>query len=156
MLIRRYRWPLKAVHNDGMTTPYGPPPAGDWQPVGGRLVVNSSYNWTWFMLRVTGPKIEINGQPFVADWGPWMFDLPAGQYQLRVSTCYLGEFGPAHISVFVYPRQQTTVYYRPPAAVFMDGAIGFTPQPTRGIGVSLAVGALIGFVLTVILMATLR
>lgn len=126
-----------------MTTPYGPP-AGDQQPVGGRLVVDSSYSRLSFQLGVTRPKIEINGQPVDAGWGPWMFDLLPGNYQLRVSI--LGEAGPAHISVVVYPRQQTTVYYRAPAATFMAGAIGFTPQPTRGIAVVLAMGVLFGVV----------
>jgi hypothetical protein len=135
-----------------MTTPHDPP-AGDQQPVGGQLVVDSSYSKLLFQLRVTRPKIEINGQPVNAGWGPWMFDLLPGNYQLRVSI--LGA-GPAHISVVVYPRQQITVYYRAPAAMFMAGAIGFTPQRTRGMGVVMAAGALFGFVLTLILMGWFR
>jgi hypothetical protein len=108
-----------------MTPPYGPP---------GRLVVDSSYNGMAFMLAATGPKIEVNGQPIKANWGQWPIDLPAGQYHVRVSTRYLGEMGPAQLGVNVYPGQQVTVYYRAPAAMFMAGAIGFTPQSTRGMG----------------------
>lgn len=130
-----------------MNAPYGPP---------GRLVVDSSYNPAAFLLAVTGPKIEINGQAFKAKWGPWPMDLPAGQYQVRVSTRYLGEMGPAQLAVNVYPGQQVTVYYRAPAAMFMAGAIGFAPQPTRGMGAVIALSVL-AFVLAfvVILMISL-
>jgi hypothetical protein len=117
----------------GMTAPYGPP---------GRLVVDTSYNGSAFLLAATGPKIEINGQPIKANWGPWPVDLPAGQYQVRVSTRYLGEMGPAQLAVNVYPGQQLTVFYRAPAAMFMAGAIGFTPQPTRGMGAMIALSVI--------------
>ena len=117
----------------GMTAPYGPP---------GRLVVDTSYNRSAFLLAATGPKIEINGQPIKANWGPWPLDLAAGQYQVRVSTRYLGEMGPAQLTVNVYPGQQVTVYYRAPAAMFMAGAIGFTPQPTRGMGAVIAISVI--------------
>jgi hypothetical protein len=39
-----------------------------------------------------------------------------------------------------------TVYYRAPAAMFMGGAIGFTPQKTRGMGVVIAL-SVVAFVL---------
>jgi hypothetical protein len=124
----------------GMNAPYGPP---------GRLVVDTSYSGGAFLLAATGPKIEVNGQPIKANWGPWPIDLPAGQYQVRVSTRYLGEMGPAQIAVNVYPGQQVTVYYRAPAAMFMAGAIGFTPQKTRGMGAVIALSVL-AFVLAFI------
>ena len=119
-----------------MTTPYGyqqgPPPAM------GRLVVESSYNPMAFMLAMTGPKVTINGQPANVKWGQAPFDLPAGNYHVRVSTRYLGDFGPAELPVAVYPGQLTTVYYRPPATVGMKGALGFQPQKTRGMSVIMA------------------
>ncbi len=128
----------------GMTAPYGPP---------GRLVVDSSYNGSAFLLAATGPKIEINGQPIKANWGPWPIDLAPGQYQVRVSTRYLGEMGPAQLAVNVYPGQQVVVYYRAPAAMFMAGAIGFTPQPTRGMGpvIALSVIAFVVFFAVVLI-----
>lgn len=112
----------------GMTTPYqqGPPPAM------GRLVVDSSYNPMAFMLAFTGPKVTINGQPASVKWGQAPFDLPAGNYHVRVSARYLGDFGPAELPVAVYPGQLTTVYYRPPATIGMKGSLGFQPQKTRG------------------------
>jgi hypothetical protein len=98
----------------------------------GRLVVDSSYNPMAFMLGLTGPRVTINGQPASVKWGQAPFDLPAGNYHLRVSTRYLGDFGPAELPVAVYPGQLVTVYYRPPATIGMKGSLGFQPQKTRG------------------------
>lgn len=121
-----------------MSVPYQPyqPPA----PHGvGRLVVDSSYAGGAFILAATGPTIEVNGQPVRANWGPWPFDLLPGNYHVRVYTRYLGQFGPAQLNVTVYPGQQVTVFYRPPAVIGMSGAIGFTPQKSRGMAALLVV-----------------
>ena len=124
-----------------MTTPYGQPygsyPAGP-PPAVGRLVVDCSYNPLAFLLALTGPRVTINGHPTKVRWGQTPFDLPAGHYHLRVSTRYMGDFGPAELPVAVYPGQLVTVYYRPPATIGMSGALGFQPQKTRGMGVSMA------------------
>jgi hypothetical protein len=101
----------------------------------GRLVVDSSYNPMAFLLGLTGPRVTINGQPASVKWGQAPFDLPAGNYHLRVSTRYLGDYGPAELPVTVHPGQLVTVYYRPPAAIGMKGGIGFEPQKTRGMAV---------------------
>lgn len=113
--------------------PYGPPPGGYPIPHGaGRLVVHSSYNKMAFILAATGPKVEINGRPQPVNWGQAPFDLPPGDYHLKVSTRYMGEYGPAYLPVRITPGQVTTVFYRPPATIGMKGALGFTPQNTRG------------------------
>jgi hypothetical protein len=111
-----------------MSVPYQPPT----QQGVGRLVVDSSYAGGAFILGATGPTIEINGQPVRANWGQWPLDLVPGNYHVRVFTRYLGQFGSAQLNVTVYPGQQVTVFYRPPAVIGMGGAIGFTPQKTRG------------------------
>jgi hypothetical protein len=125
-----------------MTTPYGASPTGP-PPATGRLVVDSSYSPMAFMLALTGPRVTLNGQPASVRWGPAPFDLPAGNYHLRVATRYLGDYGPAELPVAVYPGQLTTVYYRPPAAMGMKGSIGFTPQKTRGMVVIMTIAAVI-------------
>jgi hypothetical protein len=127
-----------------MTAPYQP----------GRLVVDTSYTGSAFLLAATGPKIEINGQPVKANWGASPFDLAPGQYHVRVSTRYLGEMGPAELPVTVYPGQQVTVYYRAPAAMFMAGAIGFQPQPTRGMGAVVAISVFVFAIFIAIILAT--
>jgi len=149
----------------GFSQPGGYPQPGGFaqpdassQPGGfappGRLVVDASYSPMAFILAVTGPKIEINGQPITANWGPWPIDLPAGQYNVRVSTRYLGEMGPAQLGATVYPGQQTTVYYRAPAMMFMAGAIGLTPQSTRGMAVVMALTAISVLLFLVVILAT--
>ncbi|MPZ79453.1 MAG: hypothetical protein GEV28_03265 [Actinophytocola sp.] len=133
-----------------MTQPFGyqaPPPAG-------RLVVDSAYGAGAFMLARTGPKIEVDGRPIRAKWGQWPLDLPAGSYHVRVSTRYLGEFGPAEHAVTVHPGQHVVLYYRAPAAMGMRGSIGFTPQKTRGLGL-VTVLSVLALVLALVVAALL-
>lgn len=118
-----------------MTTPYGPSqggyPAGP-PPAMGRLMVHTSHSPNFFMLKATGPKVEIDGVPTKVKWGAAPFDVPAGNHNLRVSTRYLGEFSPAQLPVTVYPGQVVDVFYRPSATIGMKGSIGFQPVKTRG------------------------
>ena len=134
-----------------MTNPYYGQPAG---PPMGRLVVDSSYNPMAFLLALTGPRVTINGQPTPVKWGQAPFDLPAGNYHLRVSTRYLGDFGPAELPVTVYPGQLVTVYYRPPVTMGMKGALGFQPVKTRGMGAVVWI-YVIGFIALVVALTLL-
>jgi hypothetical protein len=120
----------------------------------GRLVVHSSYNPMAFLLALTGPKVTINGQPANVKWGEAPFDLPAGNYHVRVSARYLGEFGPAELPVAVYPGQLTTVFYRPPVAIGMKGSLGFQPQNTRGMSTMMVINV-IAIVLVFVLVLAL-
>ncbi|HYQ61695.1 hypothetical protein [Actinophytocola sp.] len=135
---------------------YGPPqggyPAGS-PPAMGQLLVHSSFNAMAFMLAFTGPRVTINGHPASVRWGTAPFNLPAGNHHLRVSTRYLGDFGPAELPVTIYPGQQTTVYYRPPAVIGMQGSIGFAPQGTRGISAIMAINVIAIVILVAVVVA---
>lgn len=97
-----------------------------------RLVVHTSHSPMAFMFAATGPRVEINGIPTNLDWGQAPFDLPAGDYDVRICTRYLGEFGSARLPVRLDPGQVTTVYYRPPPMIGRKGSIGLAPVRTRG------------------------
>jgi len=119
----------------------------------GQLLVHSSHNPMAFMLAFTGPRVTINGQPTNVRWGAAPFDLPAGNYHVRVAARYLGNFGPAELPVAIYPGQQTTVYYRPPAAVGMKGSIGFQPQQTRGMSAIMVINVIAIVILIAVVVA---
>jgi hypothetical protein len=122
---------------------------------GARIVVETSYfPLNWF-LGFTGPTITLNGQPMNVNWGQRIIDLPPGQYHVQVHTRYLGRFGPAEAVVPVGLGQQAPVYYRAPAALLVNGAIGPVPQSTPGIPVLLAFIAVpvVIFVLTLIILS---
>ncbi|MFL6124640.1 hypothetical protein [Actinophytocola sp.] len=121
----------------GPQQPYGPPPAT------GRLVVHTSHNPMAFLFGLTGPRVTLNGRPTNVSWGEAPFDLPPGNYQVRVVTRYLGEFGPAELPVAIYPGQLTTVYYRPPSTIGMKGSIGFAPQKTRGMSAIMVINVIV-------------
>jgi hypothetical protein len=115
--------------------------------------VHSSYNPMALLFALTGPRVTLNGYPTNVRWGEAPFDLPAGNYHVRVATRYLGEFGPAELPVAVHPGQLTTVYYRPPSAKGMKGAIGFTPQKTRGMAVLMAINVIVIVIAVAVVLA---
>lgn len=122
----------------GYPAPYGgpmapqgaqfpPPPPGM-----GRILVDTSYTPLAFILGLTGPTIAINGQPRPMKWGRVPIDLPPGQYHVHVHTRYLMDLGPAEAVLPVTAGQTTPVFYRAPAVMFINGAIGPVPQKTPG------------------------
>jgi hypothetical protein len=60
--------------------PYGPQHGGypGGQPGVGRLVVDCSHPVMQFLLKATGPKIEINGTPQNVKWGRHRSTCPPG------------------------------------------------------------------------------
>ncbi|UGT52798.1 hypothetical protein [Nocardia asteroides] len=112
----------------------GPPPAAQQAANPPGITVDSSYLWTAFMLSLVKPKIFVNGQPVpTARWGQTHVPVGPGQYHVRVVTPWLFDMGPAEIQVPVNPGAGTKVYYKPPAAMFLKGAIGPEPQQTPGL-----------------------
>lgn len=134
-----------------MVMPFGQP------PVTGRLVVHCTRNpMQSFFFALRGARVAINGQPMDVGWGQSQFDLPAGNYHLRVSArSFPFEGGPAELPVAVHPGQVTTVYYRPPAMRGIAGSLGFTPQKARG-RILLTVGMSVGVLAAVIVLLVTR
>ncbi|MFC4124141.1 hypothetical protein [Nocardia rhizosphaerae] len=119
------------------------------------ITIDSSYLWTAFMLSLVSPKIFVNGQPVpTARWGQTHVPVGPGQYHVRVVTPWMFDMGPAEIQVPVNPGPGTKVYYKPPAAFFLAGAIGPVPQRTPGLAfVWLPVAALVAVVAAVVVLA---
>lgn len=112
--------------------------------------MHSSYHPMAFKLGLTRPVVTLKGRSMEVEWGETPFDLPAGNHHVRVAARHHGEFGPAELSVTIHPGRVTTVYYRPPAGVWMKGAIGFAPQKTRGMAAVMTVGVLVTIIVAVI------
>lgn len=105
-------------------------------------MLNTDYFKLGFFLAFTGPTLAVNGHAQKVAWGWTPVDLPPGQYHLRVHTRYMGTLGPADLPVVVYPGQTVPVYYKAPAIMGAQGAIGHTPQQTPGMAAMIAVTAL--------------
>ncbi|MFF0541612.1 hypothetical protein ACWEVD_17830 [Nocardia thailandica] len=115
--------------------------AGEPAPPG--LTVDASYFPLAFMLALVKPKIFLNGQPVPhAQWGPTHIPVGPGQYHVRVVTPWLIDMGPAQTQVVVTDGPGARVYYRSPAAMFFNGAIGPVPQKTPGMPLMIALMAL--------------
>ncbi|KAA5832584.1 hypothetical protein ABT337_28700 [Saccharopolyspora hirsuta] len=124
--------------------PQAGPPAPVQQPMApippgmARIVIDCSYHWLTWALMFFKPQVTINGQPGQPlSWGKTPIDLPPGQYQVQVHVNYLWRVGNAVAVVPVAAGQQLDVYYKAPAIVFVDGAIGPTPQDAPGMGIAM-------------------
>ncbi|WP_406689028.1 hypothetical protein REH65_22805 [Saccharopolyspora sp. ID03-671] len=118
-----------------MPPQFPPPPPGM-----GRLLIDCSFHWLGWAFLLFKPQVTINGQPGpVLTWGKNPIDLPPGQHQIQVHVNYLWKIGHATAVIPVGAGQQLDVFYRAPAMVFVDGAIGPTPQATPGMGLTIGV-----------------
>ncbi|MGW6727884.1 hypothetical protein ACWF9G_18420 [Nocardia sp. NPDC055029] len=105
-------------------------------------MVDSSFSWASFMLALVKPKIFVNGQRVPdARWGQTHVPVGPGQYHVRVVTPWLFDMGQAEIQVPVGQGPGSKVYYRSPAVFFFKGAIGWEPQKTPGLILTLLPGA---------------
>lgn len=88
---------------------------------------------------VTTPKVTIDNFPVPAQWGDNHIPVPAGTRRVHVSTGYLYDYGAAEQTVQITPGQQVALFYATPAAAFIAGSLGTTPQKNRGFGVMIAI-----------------
>ncbi|MEU6270273.1 hypothetical protein [Saccharopolyspora shandongensis] len=129
--------------------PMAPPAPGM-----GRIMIDCSYFWLAFMLMFFKPQVTINGQPGpILTWGKTPVDLPPGQYQIGIHVNYLWQVGLATAVIPVNAGQQIDVHYTAPVIVFLNGAIGPTPQKAPGMG--LAIGIMAGSVALCVLLILL-
>ncbi len=118
----------QAAPQYGQQAPYGAPMAAPAPP---GITVQAEYEWPLFLLAITKPKIEINGQRVPnTKWGENHIPVGPGQYHLKVCTPWLFDMGPAQDQVMINEGQGVRYYYRPPAIIFLDGAMGQVPQKT--------------------------
>ncbi|MBF6289594.1 hypothetical protein IU457_25865 [Nocardia cyriacigeorgica] len=119
--------------------PYGAP--GAHAPAAGQgmpgdppgLTVDASYTPMAFLLAITKPKIIVNGQQVPSTrWGANHIPVGPGQHHVKVSTPWLFDMGPATTAVPVAEGQAARLYYRAPALIFLNGALGSGPQKTPG------------------------
>lgn len=141
----------------GQPGPYGQPPqAAPNDPPG--ITVDCSYTPIAFLLAITKPKITVNGRRVPnTRWGANHIPVGAGQYHVRVTTPWLFDMGPADVAVPVQPGQAVRYYYRTPALIFLNGAIGPVPQKTPGMVVMYVIWAFVAliFLMNILLIATM-
>ncbi|MBH0779034.1 hypothetical protein IT779_22415 [Nocardia sp. NEAU-351] len=105
---------------------------------------------------LTTPKIKINGQLVPnTRWGENNIPLGPGTYHVWVATPWLFDMGAAQMTVQVHQAQGLRAYYKPPAVVFLGGALGFEPQKTPGMLFVWLPFALVGALVLLILLLAL-
>jgi hypothetical protein len=78
-----------------------------------------------FLLLLFKTNVSIDGVTTVLKWGDHFFAVPPGVHEVRVSFRYLfsNQMGEAGMRVDVTAGHTTTVLYRSPLIVFMQGSI---------------------------------
>jgi len=106
---------------------------GAQQPYG-RIEINAGFTWIAWILYFVNPVVWINGQRHQARWGRSSFDLPPGQYDVRLCFPYIwtDAAGLAMLSVPVHPGYVTVLHYEAPLFLLSPGTMRVTGQlPTQ-------------------------
>jgi hypothetical protein len=96
----------------------------------------------------------VNGYEMQAwGWGRTVLPLAPGQYHVHVYTPYFfpSRVGPADYTAVVSPGQFAELDYRAPLWTFSRGSLGPPPQRYNGVGVMIAITAVV--VLLIVLSA---
>ncbi|WP_433224542.1 hypothetical protein [Microtetraspora malaysiensis] len=110
-------------------------------------------HWLGFMMAVITPKIMLNGHQMLGRWGRNIIPLPPGQYHLHVHLPYLlpPQMGPADLMIWLQPGMALELEYRAPVWAYSRGALGPAPQPWNGKGAAIALTAIVGGMLALLL-----
>jgi hypothetical protein len=106
---------------------------GAQQPYG-RIEINAGFFPLSWILYFVNPVVWINGQRHQARWGRNSFDLPPGQYDVRICFAYMwtDSAGLAQAMLPVHPGYVTVVRYEAPFFVTTAGSMRVTGQlPTQ-------------------------
>ncbi|WP_433422376.1 hypothetical protein ACQP1V_12920 [Microtetraspora malaysiensis] len=110
-------------------------------------------HWLGFMMAVITPKIMLNGHQMLGRWGRNIIPLPPGQYHLHLHLPYLlpPQMGPADLMIWLQPGMTLELEYRAPVWAYSRGALGPAPQPWNGKGAAIALTAIVGGILALML-----
>lgn len=128
-------------------------PPQPWPPGAGVLIVQATYHWL-AMFMIVPPTLTLNGHPVGARWGQNAYLLPPGEHHVELSIRGLFKLGATAAVVPVQSGQQTVVHYAPPLTAFSRGAMGPTPQTSRGVaGFVALLGIPLGLALLTVILA---
>ncbi|MFF3668931.1 hypothetical protein [Microtetraspora malaysiensis] len=110
-------------------------------------------HWLGFMMAVITPKIMLNGHQMLGRWGRNIIPLPPGQYHLHLHLPYIlpPQMGPADLMIWLQPGMTLELEYRAPVWAYSRGALGPAPQPWNGKGAAIALTAIVGGMLALLL-----
>jgi hypothetical protein len=123
--------------------PYGPQRYG--QPAEG-IAVTTQYHPLGFTLALFKPKIVVDGyQVPSVGWGRTVLPARPGRHHVHVHIPYWlpSRLGPADTVVEVYPGRLAELEYKAPVWGYSPGSLGSPPQSYNGVGITIAVLAVI-------------
>jgi hypothetical protein len=99
-----------------------------------------------FLMALFKPKILIDGYEVpVAGWGRTVVPVHPGQHRVHVHVPYWlpSQLGPADTLVDVYPGYLVELEYKAPVWGYSAGSLGSPPQSYNGVGITVAVLAIV-------------
>ncbi len=118
---------------------------GYGQPSEG-IAVTTQYFPLGFMLALFKPKILVDGYEMPpAGWGRTVLPARPGRHHVHVHVPYWlpPRIGPADAVVEVYPGRVAELEYKAPVWGYSRGSLGSPPQSYNGVGITIAVVAVI-------------
>ncbi|MFI7708948.1 hypothetical protein [Nonomuraea sp. NPDC049480] len=137
---------MTAMHPPAPHTPWNQPPQPVPAGAQAHLVLDVKRHWLGVMLAMITPNIILNGHQMLGRWGRNTIPLPPGQYHLHVHLPYFlpAKIGPADLTVWLQPGMALELEYRAPMWAYSRGALGPAPQPWNGKGCMIALLAIAG------------
>ncbi|MCA2186368.1 hypothetical protein [Nonomuraea cavernae] len=141
------------MHPPPSYTPWNRPPPPVPHGAQAHLILDVKRHWLGFMLAMITPMIVINGHPMPGRWGRNTVPLPPGQHHLHLHLPYIlpTQIGPADATVWLQPGMPLELEYRAPLWTYARGALGPAPQPWNGKGCVIALLAIIGALILLML-----
>lgn len=133
-----------------------PEPTGNAASLDQPAVIQLTIQGNLMTSSIVPPTVKLNGFPRSVSYGLNTIPVPPGPLQLEVSMQWLRTYGQAQVSLSPEPGQTIQLWYAPPFHQFTDGAIGYQPQPRKGLGVLIGIFAVpLAFFLGIMLLAIL-
>jgi hypothetical protein len=115
-------------------------------PQPGGIAVTTEFFPLAFLMALFKPKILIDGYEVpVAGWGRTVVPVHPGQHRVHVHVPYWlpSQLGPADTLVDVYPGYLVELEYKAPVWGYSAGSLGSPPQSYNGVGITVAVLAIV-------------
>jgi hypothetical protein len=122
------------------------------------IAITAQFSFLTWLYAVLKPKVFLNGYEMPAwGWGRAVYPASPGQYHVHVYLPYWlpSRAGPADYTVVVAPGQLLELEYKAPLFTFSRGSLGPPPQRYAGVAATIAVVALLIFLVVWILLLAL-
>lgn len=92
---------------------------------------------------VITPTLLVDGHQMPSQYGANVHQVVAGRHRVELYAQWMRRYGQAAMDVDVRPGETVDVFYAAPLHQFTTGNIGLVKQPRKGLGILIALFAVI-------------